>query len=62
MQRRSPYYDYDIEDCKAILLDEAEKLYASMAKKMVCELINEIASKTSITSLPVLPLEYKQEQ
>lgn len=59
----SPYYDYDIEDCKAILLDEAEKLYVSMAKKMICELINEIVSKTSETaSLPMLSLEDKQEQ
>ena len=54
MQRRShplPYYGYDIEDCKAILLDEVEKLYTNMAKKMVCELVNEIVSKTPIASL-----------
>jgi hypothetical protein len=67
MQRRShssPYYDYDIEDCKAILLDEAEKLYTNMAKKIVCELVNEIISKTSetATSSSMLPLEEKQEQ
>lgn len=58
----SPYYDYDIEDCKAILLEEAEKLYANMTKKVVCEPVNEIVSKTYVTSLPVLPLENKQEQ
>jgi hypothetical protein len=58
---QSPYYDYDIEDCKTILLDEAEKLYSSMAKKMVCELINEIASKTPIISLPVLSLDHKKQ-
>ena len=28
----SPPYDYDIEDCKAILLDEAEKFYAGLEK------------------------------
>jgi hypothetical protein len=43
----SPPYDYDIEDCKAILLDEAEKLFTSLAKRMVDEVINEIVSKTS---------------
>jgi hypothetical protein len=58
---QSPYYDYDIEDCKTILLDEAEKLYSSMAKKMVCELIKEIASKTPIISLPVLSLDHKKQ-
>ncbi|HEY6164577.1 MAG TPA: hypothetical protein VIW25_06675 [Nitrososphaeraceae archaeon] len=30
--RQPPPYDYDIEDCKAILLDEAEKFYAGLEK------------------------------
>lgn len=30
--RQPPSYDYDIEDCRAILLDEAEKLYAGLEK------------------------------
>ena len=33
----SPPYDYDIEDCKAILLYEAEKLYTGLAKRMIDE-------------------------
>ena len=57
----SPPYDYDIEDCKAILLYEAEKLYISLAKRMVDEVIDEHASKTS-ASLPMLPLADKQPQ
>lgn len=35
-----------ILDCKAILLDEAEKLFTSLAKRMVDEAIDEHASKT----------------
>jgi hypothetical protein len=66
MQRRphpSPYYGYDIEVCKAMILDEAEKLYTNMVKSMVCELINEIVAKKSETaSLPVLPFEDKGSQ
>ena len=49
-----PPYDYDIEDCKAILLYEAEKPFTSLAKRMVDEVIDEHASKTS-ASLPLLP-------
>ena len=51
----SPPYDYDIEDCKAILLYEAEKLYTGLAKRMIDGVIDEHASKTS-ASLPMLPL------
>ena len=40
MLLRQPPYDYDIEDCKAILLDEAEKLFTSLAKPMVDEAID----------------------
>jgi hypothetical protein len=59
MQRRS----HDIEDYKAILLEVAEKLYVNMAKRMVCELVNELVSKTSTAaSSSMLPLEEKQEQ
>ena len=47
-----------ILDCKAILLDEAEKLFTSLAKRMVDEAIDEHASKTS-ASLPLLPLDDK---
>jgi hypothetical protein len=57
----SPPYDYDIEDCKAILLDEAEKLFTSLAKRMVDEAIDEHGFKTS-ASLPLLPLDNKQQQ
>jgi len=57
----SPPYDYDIEDCKAILLDEAEKLFTSLAKRMVDEAIDEHAFKTS-ASLPLLRLDNKQQQ
>jgi hypothetical protein len=54
--RQPPPYDYDIEDCKAILLDEAEKLFTSLAKRMVDEVIDEHTSKTS-ASLPIIPLD-----
>jgi hypothetical protein len=57
----SPPYDYDIEDCKAILLGEAEKLFTSLAKRMVDEAIDEHTSKTS-ASLLLLPLNDKQQQ
>ena len=46
----SPPYDYDIEDCKAILLDEAEKLYTGLEKIIVDEIINEYVSKTSVAA------------
>jgi len=57
----SPPYDYDIEDCKAILLDEAEKLYTGLEKRLVDEVIGEQASKTSASS-PMLTLDDKQQQ
>ena len=53
--RQPPPYDYDIEDCKAILLDEAEKFYAGLEKWIVDKVIDEYASKIS-ASLPLLPL------
>lgn len=52
--RQPPPYDYDIEDCKAILLDEAEKFYAGLEKWIVDKVIDEYASKIS-ASLPPLP-------
>ena len=56
-------YDYDIEDCKAILLDEAEKLYTGLEKIIVDEIINEYVSKTSVAaaSLPMLSYDPKQQ-
>jgi hypothetical protein len=57
-------YDYDIEDVTAILLNEAEKLYAHLAKQLEDEVTNEYVSKTlaAVPSLPMLSLEDKQQQ
>jgi hypothetical protein len=62
MHRQPPPYDYDIEDCKAMLLNEAEKLFISLEKIMVDEVINEYVSKTSVASLPMLSYNDKQQQ
>jgi hypothetical protein len=56
-----PYDGYIIEGCKAIMLEEAEKLYNVLVDQLVCEVINEGVSKQSTeaipSSLPALPLE-----
>jgi hypothetical protein len=40
-----------------MLLDEAEKLYNSLAELFVREVVNEGVSKQSTGTLPALPLE-----
>jgi hypothetical protein len=52
-----PYDEYIIDGCKAIMLEEAEKLYNVLADQLVCEVINETISKQSTEALPALPLE-----
>ncbi|MFL6318372.1 MAG: hypothetical protein ACJ71J_11705 [Nitrososphaeraceae archaeon] len=55
-----PYDDYTIEDYKAIVLEEAEKLYNVLIHQLVCEVINESVSKQptgDVPSLHALPLE-----
>jgi hypothetical protein len=32
-----PPYDYDIENCQAVLLKEAEKLYPILAQEILCQ-------------------------
>ncbi|HET7283346.1 MAG TPA: hypothetical protein VFI70_01550 [Nitrososphaeraceae archaeon] len=63
MHGQPPPYDCDIEDYKAILLDEAEKLYTGLEKRIVDDVIDEHASKTSVAaaSLPMLSYDYKQQ-
>jgi hypothetical protein len=62
MHRQPPPYDYDIEDCKAMLLNEAEKPHTYLEKIMVDEVINEYVSKTSVASLPMLSYNDEQQQ
>jgi hypothetical protein len=50
-----------MKDYSDLLLNEADKLYTSLAKRMVDEVIDEHTSKTS-ASLPMLPLADKQQQ
>jgi cell division septum initiation protein DivIVA len=54
-----PYDTYVIEDYKAIVLGEAEKLYNTIVDQLVCEVINEDVTKQSIAtaSTPELPLQ-----
>jgi hypothetical protein len=56
-----PYDEYIIEDYKAIVLDEAEKLYNVLVDQLVCDVISENVAKQSSetmpSSLPALPLE-----
>jgi hypothetical protein len=51
----------NVEDCKTIVLEEAEKLYNDLVDQLVCEVINESVTKQSAetmpSSLPALPLE-----
>jgi hypothetical protein len=56
-----PYDEYIIEDYKAVVLEEAEKLYNVLVDQLVCEAVNENIAKQSAetipSSLPALPLE-----
>jgi hypothetical protein len=56
-----PYDDYIIEHYKAIMLEEAEKLYNVIVDQLVCEAVNENVAKQSAeitsSSLPALPFE-----
>ncbi len=55
-----PYDEYIIDGCKAIMLEEAEKLYNVLVDQLVCEVINETVGKQpteDIASLPALPFE-----
>jgi hypothetical protein len=53
-----PYDAYVIEDYKAIVLEEAEKLYNTLVDQLVCEVINESVTEQSLptpsSSLPEL--------
>jgi hypothetical protein len=52
-----PYDDYIIEDYKAIMLEEAEKLYNALLDQLVCEVVNENIAKQPVAALPsALPL------
>jgi uncharacterized protein YoxC len=59
-----PYDTYVIEDYKATVLEEAEKLYSFLADQLVCEAANENVSKESIATAltPALPLEDNNQQ
>ena len=48
-----PSHDSFIEAYKAMLIEEAEKLYTSMAKRIVNEVIDEYVSKRSASSSPL---------
>jgi hypothetical protein len=56
-----PYDEYIMEDYKATVLEEAEKLYNVLVDQLVCEAVNENVAKQSTeatsSSLPALPLE-----
>ena len=56
-----PYDEYIMEDYKATVLEEAEKLYNVLVDQLVCEAVNENVAKqsteTTSSSLPALPLE-----
>ena len=65
-----PYDEYIIEDCKSVVLEEAEKLYNILTDQLLCDVINENVAKQSAetmpSSLPALPLqeggvEYEKE-
>ena len=59
-----PYDEYIIEDCKSVVLEEAEKLYNILTDQLLCDVINENVAKQSTenmpSSLPALPLEEKR--
>jgi hypothetical protein len=47
---------YPSQDYISMLIEESEKRYTGLAKRMVDEVIDEHASKTS-ASLPIIPLD-----
>ena len=56
-----PYDEYIIEECKRVVLEEAEKLYNILTNQLLCDIINENGAKQSAetmsSSLPALPLQ-----
>jgi hypothetical protein len=56
-----PYDDYVSEDYKAIVLEEAEKLYNIPTDQLLCDVINEAISKQSPEATPLLPAFYSDE-
>ena len=56
-----PYDDYVIEDYKAIVLEEAEKLYNIPTDQLLCDIINESISKQSLEATPSLPKFYSDK-
>jgi hypothetical protein len=56
-----PYDEYIIEDCKTVVLEEAEKPYNILTDQHLCDVINENVAKQSAetmpSSLPALPLK-----
>ncbi len=59
-----PYDEYIIEDCKTVVLEEAEKLYNILTNQLLCDVINENVAKQSAetmpSSLPALPLQERE--
>jgi hypothetical protein len=53
--QQAPYDDYIIEDYKAIMLEQAEKLYNVLVDPVVCEVTNESFSKQPTGDMPSLP-------
>jgi hypothetical protein len=52
-----PYDDYMMDGYKAIVLEEAEKLYNVLVDQLVCEVVNETVSKQPTEDTPSLPFE-----
>ena len=65
-RQRTSSHGYGIEDYKATLIDQAEKLYAYLADRFIGEVLNEYASRTpssgSGSPLPALQLEDDRQQ
>jgi hypothetical protein len=51
------YYAYIIEDCRAKVLEEAEKLCNVLVDQIVYEVVNKNISKQSTEAIPALTLE-----
>jgi hypothetical protein len=45
-----------------MLGEQSEKLFTSLEKMLVDEVIDQYAAKTSLSSLPVLPSDGEQQQ
>jgi hypothetical protein len=50
-----PYDEYIIEDCKTVVLEEAEKLYNILTDQLLCDVINENLAKQSAQTMPSSP-------